>query len=187
MKNNRTTRLVVLVLFLAIITAIILSGTFAKYTTSVDGNGTAEIAKWSFSASGLDTFARTDGVSVDKIADTKLAPGTSGSFSASVDCTGCEVAVDYKVVISNIQNKPTNLKFYSDSTFNTEISESNGEFVVEGTVAANAASKTVSVPVYWKWAYETASGDATDTLEGEAATAMTIDIAVVGTQADPTK
>lgn len=187
MKKNRTTRLVVLVLFLAIVTAVIISGTFAKYTESVSGGqGTAQIAKWSFKANGLGTVTRTDGVTADMIVADKLAPGTSGNFSATVDCTGCEVSVDYQVVISNVQNKPTNLKFYSDKDFTNEIPVSEGKYIVKGTIAANAAEKSQSVPVYWKWAYETTDGDSIDTTEGKAAVAMTFDISVVGTQSNPT-
>ena len=194
MKNNKTARIVVLLLFVAIVTAVVISGTFAKYTTSTGPTaGTAQVAKWSFSATGLGNEARTDNVSTDKIVAGKLAPGTTGKVGVTLDVTGCEVAIDYTVTISNVQNKPTNLIFKNAS--NTAITaDESGNYVVTGTltltdiaaiVADGEGHKTVDAGITFEWPYETANGDTADTTDGTAALPMTFSVTVVGTQSNP--
>lgn len=188
MKKNRTTRLIVLILFLAIVTAVIISGTFAKYTTSSDaGSATATVARWSFSANGLGQFSRTDGVGTDKIASEKLAPGTKGSFNIEIDATGCEVGIDYEIVINNITHKPTNLKFYSDDSYSHEISLDGSDYKLTGTLPLSEITETPTkqIPIYWQWEYETLDGDTADTADGEAANEMSFSVSVVGTQTNP--
>lgn len=196
MKKNRTTRLIVLVLFLAIVTSVIISGTFAKYTETATKDSTAAVAKWVFNAddSNLGKVVRTDGVTADKIVADKLAPGTQGTIKAALNLEGCEVAVDYVVEISNIQNKPQNLKFYKDEACTTEIAAVDGKYKIEGTVAATAiTSDDIAANIYWKWDYETgaddaakAANDAKDTTDGKNAANMTFSVAIVATQHNPT-
>lgn len=201
MKKNRTTRLVVLVLFLAIITAVIISGTFAKYTTSVNGTGSATVAKWAVAlkANGESftdgkTFTLADTTLNDKVADGKIAPGTDGSFSLAIDATGSEVAIHYVVEISSLTNVPTNLKFYKDSIADENLITVTGDkFVMEGDIALADVGTEVTLPIYWAWAYETgtvtdgvATGDAADTQDGIDAETMTFSVKLTATQADPT-
>lgn len=201
MKKNRTTRLVVLVLFLAIVTAVIISGTFAKYTTSVNGTGSATVAKWAVAlkADGESftdgkTFTLADTTVNNKVAEGKIAPGTDGSFSLSIDATGSEVAIHYVVEISSLTNVPTNLKFYKNSISDENvISVSDDKFVIEGDIALADVATEVTLPIYWAWAYETgavtegvAAGDAADTQDGVDAETMTFNVKLTATQADPT-
>lgn len=200
MKNNKTARIVVLLLFVAIVTAVVISGTFAKYTTSTGPTaGTANVAKWSFSATGLGNAARTDNVSTDKIVSGKMAPGTTGKIGAIIDVTGCEVAIDYTVTISNITNKPTNLVFKQGNQVLT--ADGNGNYVATGTLTLTDIAaitevdghKTVDAGITFEWPYETpasgantlADNDAADTTNGTSATAMTFSVTVVGTQSNP--
>ena len=61
--------------------------TYAKYFTKIDGEGNAEIARWSFRANNTSTFmeniqlSNTYNTSVLK--NKTIAPGTNGSFDIS--------------------------------------------------------------------------------------------------------
>lgn len=46
MKNKSLTRITAIVLLVTMIALVIISGTFAKYTSEYDGEGTAIVAKW---------------------------------------------------------------------------------------------------------------------------------------------
>lgn len=189
MKKTNIARLSALALTLCLASTALMSGTMAKYTTTVTGNGSATVAKWSFQVNEKDsaqtfTVNLTDTTINGNLKTDTIAPGTDGSFNIKLDASGSETAVDYKIVFSSIQNQPTNLKFYSDSTFKTEITdlESNG---ITDTIALAQVSTPVTKTIYWKWDYETGSDDTADT--GDAGKAMTFKITVTGTQADPTK
>ena len=84
MKSNKTARIVVVLLFLAIITAVIIAGTFARYTSSVTGaDSTVQVAKWSFAANGFGSSITTE-IDTSKIVSQKIAPGVSGKVDALV-------------------------------------------------------------------------------------------------------
>lgn len=188
MKKRTLGRMAVLAFALCMVTTCLLGGTLAKYTTAVTGTGTASVAAWSFKVNNQSTatitgIALTDTTLNSKVTSGKVAPGTDGQLQVSLDATGSDVAIDWTVEISNVANKPTNLKFYSDNTFNTPLTETSGKYTVSGTIALNAVGTAVTVPIYWKWAYETTSGDAADT--GDQGKAMTFDIGITGTQQDP--
>lgn len=190
MEKNSKSKSVIAVL-LAVILIILLVGAwaFARYTTTLPTvDGTATVAKWSFTATGLDSFARTDTVALTDIATGKLAPGTKGVIQASVDATGCEVGVDYTVSVTDVTNKPTNLKFYSDADCTKEITAVSGKYSVTGTIDANATTKTATPAIYWKWDYNTTANttvDTDDTTDGEAAETMTFKVEAIGTQSNP--
>lgn len=190
MEKNSKSKSVIAVL-LAVILIILLVGAwaFARYTKTISGvTGSATVAKWSFKATGLDSFARTDSVALTDIANGKLAPGTKGKIDASVDATDCEVGVDYTVSVTDVANKPTNLNFFSDEDCTTKIEEVDGKYSVTGTIDANAASKKVSPAIYWKWEYNEIANtdtDTADTTDGEAAKTMTFKVEAIGVQSNP--
>ena len=53
MKNKSLTKLTAFVLLVTMIALIIISGTFAKYTSEYDGEGTAIVAKWDVTVTDL--------------------------------------------------------------------------------------------------------------------------------------
>lgn len=186
MKNNKSRAIIIALLILLIVLAVAGIWAFSKYTSSLSGTGAATVAKWSFK-SGESTTTVTgvtlsDGTLNSKVANGKIAPGTDGNVSVNLDASGSEVAINYTVTISNITNKPTNLKFYSDSAFENELTGSTS-YTLTGTIALADVANAVDLPIYWKWDYETASGDATDT--SDSGKAMSFDISITGVQADP--
>ena len=54
-KNNRVLRIGLLALVLTLVTASLVSGTFAKYVTTVNGTGTVQVAQWVAEIDGKTT------------------------------------------------------------------------------------------------------------------------------------
>ena len=98
-KNKNTFRVAALLLVACLISSVMLSGTFAKYTSEYSGQDTALVARWSFEALGvneeddpmaieLDLFdhyydTHINGTSTD--GTYIIAPGVSGSFVLEMD------------------------------------------------------------------------------------------------------
>lgn len=204
-QNNNIAVIAILALLLI---AVLAFGIWAwsKYTSTLPGNGTATVAKWNF---GTDTtienvdLAAATGVAmrdaVNNVATDRLAPGTSGKFNVTLNAKGSEVALTYDIILSKMQNKPKNLHFYSDSSFNHPIDTDDGA-KISGIIAQGETNTAKTVTIYWKWAYETEKqvndannvltnvlDDVQDTTDGKNATAQGVkfSITVTGTQINP--
>ena len=178
-QNNTTgkTVLIVLLLIVTIVSLVLATYAWAKYTSSFeDKTATAQVAKWKVSANTADlTFSKTI---EHVVAPNKLAPGTNGTFSATLDVTGTEVDVDYTVTIKSIENKPTNLKLTDDEGNTLTVGST-----ITGTLPVG--STTATEVITWDWPYETPDGDATDTTDGVAANTMKITYDITAVQVKP--
>lgn len=186
-KKSYVARLGVLALALTLVTTCLTGGTMARYVTEVTGAATATVAKWSFKANSQTqnfTVNLTDTTLNGKVADGKIAPGTDGSFDISIDADGSEVALDYTIAFSNMENKPSNLKFYSDPNFKTEISDLATYSGLNGTITLTDIGTPVTKTVYWQWAYGDAVEPDQATITGKD---MTFTITVTGTQQNPSQ
>ncbi len=196
-KKSYVARLGVLVVALTLVSTCLLGGTMAKYVTDVKGDGTATVAKWSFKANGQDAtmtavdLASTAYGNINNDGGNKIAPGTEGSFDIEIDASGSEVAVDYAITFSNLQNKPDNLTFYSDADGTKKIDSLENCKDLNGTIELADVSKTVTKTVYWKWPYGTSDKVDDNTADNTAGTpgnsAVSFDIVVTGTQKAPEK
>lgn len=194
-KKSYAARLGALAVALSLVTACLLGGTMAKYVTEVTGTGSATVAAWSFKANEkTDTFtvdlAKTAYTNINNTGGNKIAPGTEGSFDIKLDASGSDVAVDYTIAFSNLQNKPTNLKFYSDENMATEIADLTNTTALNGEIKLADISKPVTKTIYWEWAYEIGNDEATKKTNNaqdvkDAVNSMTFDITVIGTQQTP--
>lgn len=194
--TTRTKNKPVIILALALILAIILSiYAYSKYTSSYKGSSTSTVAKWSFKVNGHsdEEIGDIDFVQTienqNNVVEKKLAPGTQGKFELTLDGTGSEVAIDYKIALTTTE-KPRNLKIYEDSEYKNEVTEQNGEFDITGSIPLEEVNTPLVKPVYWKWAYETGtteeeikSNDKIDTEDSKKSVTMTIK--VTGTQRNP--
>ena len=192
-KKNKNAIILMALLTLVAVTAMYVASTYAKYTSEITGNnGTATVAKWAFST---DNATRTLTINLAETYDSttlvanKIAPGTAGSFNVALVNTNSEVGVDWTIKLNSITNKPTNLKFYKDSSYTTELTP--GTSTITGQLTAGN-STGLSVPIYWKWVYETgttphtAEGeDPADTADGIAAKELTIGVDITGVQTAP--
>lgn len=97
MKNRTLTKTTALVLLVTMIALVMISGTFAKYTTEYDGTGTAIVAKWAVTIKDLDggtladdatfnLFDKTKVYDLDEVADVD-------DLSAEVGVVETDVAV----------------------------------------------------------------------------------------------
>ena len=83
MKKNRMMRLASVLLVCVLLTTSVISGTFAKYTTSGTASDKARVAYWGFEDTTIENFTlfttNDDGILDNNL----LAPGSSGS--ATID------------------------------------------------------------------------------------------------------
>ena len=191
MKKTRDLLVVILLLLLIAISIFYIAGTYAKYTSEIsDIQGEAIIAKWDFDVENASQTLDIDlGATYDPdtlVAD-RIAPGTEGSFAIQLTNANTETGVDYTIAFGTATGVPTNLKFYSDSTYNTELTLASD--TLTGTLDAEDATGD-TITFYWKWDYETTNGDEADTTNGKAGgangTKMTLPITITGVQVEPT-
>ena len=188
---------VIILLALLLITEIVFSMyAYAKYKTTLKWNGTATVAKWSFKVNGQtqtipDIDLATTMKENNNVVEGKLAPGTEGSFDLNLDATGSEVAIDYNIKLA-VTEKPSNLRFYTDSSYTKEIASTDGVMNVSGVMSLEEIKTIQTKTIYWKWAYQTGTAtndivanDKIDTADSKKSVTMTI--TVTGTQRNPSQ
>lgn len=180
MKKNNTMKLMAIILLIAMIALILVSGTYAKYTSSATGTSSARVAKWSFSVGTtnitatdtftfnlFDTIKDTDGSTNEtdvKSSDKVIAPGTSGSFDIVLK-NDSEVSAKYAIdyTVNNPDNIP--VEFSVDGTnWNTTLADVGADDTAT-KIGVDAADKTKTITVQWRWAYE--GGKYVDTTNAE--------------------
>lgn len=193
LKKNKKIILIVIAIF-AIILSFIGGHAYAKYMSRVTGQGTADVASWSFNVNEsnekLQTISLKSTINNSTLLDKKIAPGTEGNFEIKLNATGSDVGIDYSIKFENQTQKPTNLKFtYEGKTYNTleELQK-----VLIGKINADEENKIKVLTIGWNWKYETgnteqeiSANDLIDTQEGKQITNYTFDIVVSGTQVMP--
>ena len=203
MKKNKMMRLASILLVCVLLTTSVISGTFAKYTSTTNISDTARVAKWGWGDTKitLDLFdqkyAGTDGDTVQsRDDDNVIAPGTSksapivwtaaASFQPEVDYK-LTFAVNAKKLSADLEAKlDWTLKFEdgAEQTFATfgALQQAVAGQEVKGEAAA--ATPTVNVVIGWVWAFD--GDDTSDTELGNAAQLDSLEIEAVltATQVD---
>ena len=200
MKNNKLVRLVVIALLITMVGLILISNTYAKYTSTIAGSDTAIVAKWSVSTGdAFNTFDLFTTVKDSNGKDTeddvkadRIAPGTSGAFTVALK-NDSEVTADYVITIAQ-SNTNIPIKYSIDGTNwykATELATVNS--ALGGTLAFTGSSKITEdtpvskdITISWKWDYsESDAQDSKDKALAEAASSSTdVTASVVFTQAD---
>ena len=164
--------------------------TYARYMSQEKGTGNADIANWAFQIdkNGEQTKNVTlrNTVSKQTLVNGKIAPGTSGEFSITLDATGSEVGVDYTLSFVDEINKPENIIF----TYNGKEYKSLNEI---GSIKGNIGTKndrTATILIKWTWLYQTggtdiekAENDIKDTKAGTSLLDYSFNIIAKGVQA----
>ena len=168
MGKNRTMKMILITLLITMIALVLVSGTYAKYTSSASGSDTARVAKWSFNVGENDIVAKdtftfdlfktitdTDGKTetdvVSANADKVIAPGTSGSFDLVLE-NKSETSAKYGITytVTNTASIPVqfsvNGKDWTDNLANVVESDTDTK------LDANNGTKTITIQ--WKWAYD---------------------------------
>ena len=191
MEKNKTMKMILITLLIAMIALVLVSGTYAKYTSSASGSDTARVAKWSFNVGENDIVAKdtftfdlfktiTDTDVVSANADKVIAPGTSGSFDLVLE-NKSETSAKYGITytVTNTASIPVqfsvNGKDWTDNLANVVESDTDTK------LAANNGTKTITIQ--WKWAYD--GDDTTDVNLGKVGTAkLIVQADVTATQID---
>lgn len=126
MKNKRNTlRIAFLLLVLCMISTVMLSGTFAKYTSEYAGQDTALVARWNFEATDgttslgeanqqLDLFSHAYDEYINEKAGEHyiIAPGVEGEFTIAMSFLSdvdAKVTVDFDKEGSTVNDAVYNL------------------------------------------------------------------------------
>ena len=191
MDNKKRKSLVLMVLLLLVgLTSGYVASTYAKYTSEIsDKEGTAIVAKWNFDVENTNTsmiINLAETYDSATLVGNRIAPGTQGSFAFTLTNETTETGVDYTVSFGEVTGIPTNLKFYTDNKYEDELDITSEN--ITGSLDAEDATG-VTIELYWKWAYETAEGDAADTTNGKAGgedgTQLVLPINITGVQSTP--
>lgn len=191
MKKEKNKKIIKILCVVLLLMSLGMTGyTYAKYVTQEKGNGSADIATWSFRIEkdeneDVKTIRLADTSNKETLLNGKIAPGTSGQFYLKINAVGSEVAVDYKVTFGNEKNKPDNIIFKYDGKTYSSLSEIDA---IQGTMGLTDY-KSQLIKVEWEWPYETgsavngiASGDKVDTQNGQDNLDYTFDVIATGTQ-----
>ena len=191
MKKEKNKKIIKILCAVLLLMTLGMTGyTYAKYFTQEKGNGSADIATWSFRIEkdeneDVKTIRLADTSNKETLLNGKIAPGTSGQFYLKINAVGSEVAVDYKVTFGNEKNKPDNIIFKYDGKTYSSLSEIDA---IQGTMGLTDY-KGQLIKVEWEWPYETgsavngiASGDKIDTQNGQDNLDYTFDVIATGTQ-----
>ena len=201
MKRSRKYFVLLLLAFLAV-GSYLVSGTYARYTSTAEGTGTATAAKWSFTVGGKEiakatpqtitfdlfgTLKEEDTTTAESdVAEGKVAPGTGGKVEIAVKNTS-EVTADCKVTIKTDGTSTLPIEYSVDGTTWTSGSTETTTTLEKIPFTGAAAEDTVTL--YWRWAFKAdGTRDEADTNIGIAAQTTaptaTAKVTVVATQVD---
>lgn len=176
-KRNNLAIVAVVLLLLVMVCVIMLSRTYAKYTSKVSGEDTATIAKWAWEINdvGLESTTTTYTLNLfstvndtgntaaeTDVAESKMiAPGTEGKFEVKIENLS-DVNAKYSVAFTETNPLDAKIVYSTDGTTYKEVSELN---VTDKEIAKTNGSDTFTV--YWKWVFdESESQDTADTNVG---------------------
>ncbi|MBE5805281.1 MAG: hypothetical protein E7313_00965 [Clostridiales bacterium] len=188
-KEKSIGRNILIVVLILVTIASVCAGLFAwaKYQTTINGTATGETAKWSFKVSDGNTstqeiefpMTRTDNNT--SVAEGKIAPGTYGELEIGIDATGTETALTY-IIEGTMENRPTNMKFYSDAERTLELTVIDNKFSKGGYMNLNEVGVKTE-KIYWEWPFETGStaeliekNDAIDIQDSEKTISMQVSV-----------
>ena len=204
MKKSDTnfTKVTIVMLIITMLALIALSGTYAKYTTTISNEGSVVVAQWNFAGEingSIDETATfnladtmTKSIDENNLAAGVVAPGTEGQFQILM-YSESQVATEYSLTITPHQDSgvlPTNLTFsITDSNGNTtplELvpagtdEEAKIAYELTGTLKAGDMIEE-NLTIDWAWPYDSGN-DETDTADGIDAHILKFDISITGTQ-----
>lgn len=211
MKKINITKITAIVLFLTMLALTIISGTYAKYTTSITKPSTATVAKWKINLTGnkteaqeheLDLFANIadlDGLdstylssakleenTENDVAANKIAPGTWGKIAFSIE-NASEVNATYEINVTNV-TMTDNLPIYI--SLNGKDWEKLENTVTPITLKSSTAidmNTTEEGALFWKWDYftsDTQDKDETTIAEKTSDVTCNVTLEIKATQAN---
>lgn len=198
MKKNKLFVLGLVAVFVAILSLTLVSGTWAKYTSTVTGSDTARVAKWSFDGVDLadankkvtvnlfNTIKDSDGNTEEDVKtagkneNTIIAPGTKGTGTFTLKNTG---EVNAKATVTFTVTNANNIPVQFTDKDGEKLTATDGTYTL-GEVTLSMNDETgQTLTLNWEWPFN--GNDTTDTTLGVAGTAeITVEVTVVFTQVD---
>lgn len=175
-------------LILSLISAVMISGTYAKYTSTFAGEDTALVAKWNIVATGggiglaentaaeLDLFshAYSNNITASAGGDPIIAPGVEGEFTVAFQ-NNSDVAAETTFELAKSAtsaNVPVEYKTTSPGGVYTDLAGLTTE--LESAFGTLNAGDSDTVTVYWRWQYNVDdTQNEADTTLGKASAAGT--------------
>lgn len=198
-KKNWIIRIAMIAIVLSVATACLVSGTFAKYTTTVSGGDSARVAKWVFGVTdGTTAYGVSETAAIDLFSTSNLganllsgqdliAPEAEGDFDIIITMTGSEVAIELTSDVTVTNENNINVMFFigaekPEDDLGYTIDSTDFAVALEAAITDDIAQDALmvkEVKVWWKWV----SSDVQDTALGEIGTAtIAIDIVITATQ-----
>lgn len=198
MKKNKIFTLGLAIAFVFVLSLTLVSGTFAKYTSTVTGKDSAAVAKWAFqygnnegaltnidlvstkeiSFNLFDTILDTNGDTETDVAANKIAPGTKGSFQFVVNNTSeVNATFDLTLKVTGAQ-VPFEYTIQVDEGSASEASTTVPSLTTQ-TIDRNTS---VTVTITWEWPFD--GNDTADTTLGLAASTVEVNATIVFVQVD---
>ena len=193
-KNYNSIKIFAILLLLVMLVLMLIVGTYAKYTTEVEGSDSSVVAKWAwqindsdvsksdteFAFNLFDTIKDTaDGNNETDVKSTKIAPGTKGAFEIKVENLS-EVNANYNLTLKETKGQDVSDAKIEYSIIGTDEAKDwttaiNTFNLTNTLLDMETGSKTLTV--YWRWAYSpSVTQDDTDTAVGFAAANSASDV-----------
>ena len=169
MRKNKTMRLASCLLAVTLLTTCAISGTFAKYTSSAEGNDTATVAKWKITANGTDITKDAESFEFNlfdtiweqgtkqadaDVAEGKIAPGTRGCFAIEIENLS-EVNAKYSVSFTESESDiPLQYRLGDDGEWYDSLEalvEGESLSIKDQDIAMNSDAQTETI--WWRWTY----------------------------------
>ncbi|MDO5556222.1 MAG: hypothetical protein Q4G09_06375 [Clostridia bacterium] len=191
-KTKKKISLSFKLLYFVILTLIIVSFSMARYKTTYEGNIQGDTAKWVFKVNGEEQSFTLN------LADTAItnleiaplsnryahdrgviAPCAKGEFTIVLDCTDCDVAIDYEINIKphTQTTLPKELYIYSTTLEPNKTTILNKTIKRTITLAQIQENSTININVQWMWQVNRDKSESN--FEGQN---LQIDITVTGKQ-----
>lgn len=194
-KNQKKIWIWIMLLLIVIaIGSYFIAGTYARYTKKLTGSDTASVAKFSVSATGLNseqtaninlfsTIKEEDTNSEEKnVANKKIAPGTGGKFTTTLN-NDSEVDVKASITLEEINNSNIPIEYSIDGVTWNRADSAKRDITLDHT-SKTSAKTSEDVTIYWRWKFD--SNDSVDTSLGQSEVTPTVEakISVIFTQID---
>ena len=171
MKRNKLFILGICTVMVALVSLSLVSGTWARYTSTVSGSDTATVAKWNWTYNGgslattgegekltfglFETIVDTvDGATDEDVDAGLIAPGTKGQFKLSFT-NASEVNAEYTVTFSSSEEVAPIEYSLDGSHWVDTIAELS---TTPGSPVQVDMGQSAEITVYWQWAFEPAAG-----------------------------
>lgn len=171
MRKNRLFVLGIITMFVAILSLTLVSGTMARYTSTVTGSDNVTVAKWAWTLKNgnnvdlvgesytfglFDTILDTDGGADEThVKDDRIAPGTKGEFTIYFNNLS-EVTAKVFVSFSSTEKVLPIVYSLDGTNWVGTIAELNDDAKVKGVEVQMETGKYEQV-IYWMWAFDETS------------------------------